>query len=85
MLVVEGILLGILGFVGGDIVRNVQRALPGPNAGALAGYFGSGALEQGAPTPTLLVGPGQASLVLGLYLLAFCVLSAAIVRSRDIS
>jgi ABC-type transport system involved in multi-copper enzyme maturation permease subunit len=85
MLVIEGILLGILGLVGGELVRDVQRLLPGPNAGALAGYFGTGSFVQGAPAQTPLVGAGQASGVLALYLLAFCLVSAAIIRNRDVA
>jgi ABC-2 type transport system permease protein len=59
----------------------LQKVLPGPNAGSLAGALGSG---RDTPGVQALVGGGQAVAVLAGYLLAFAALGGAILRRRDI-
>jgi ABC-type transport system involved in multi-copper enzyme maturation permease subunit len=64
-----------------DWVAGAQKALPGPNAGALVAALGAGTDTPGVQA---LVGGGQAAAVVGAYLLAFAVLGGALLRRRDI-
>jgi ABC-type transport system involved in multi-copper enzyme maturation permease subunit len=64
-----------------DWVAQAQKALPGPNAGALAAALGS---TPDTPGVGALVGGGQAALVVAAYLVGFVAVGAALVRRRDI-
>jgi len=59
-----------------DWVAQLQKALPGPNAGA----FGAS-----APGVDPIVGSGQATAVLAGYLIAFGVLGGWLLHRRDIA
>jgi len=63
-----------------DWVAQLQKALPGPIAGALAAAFGAS-----APGVDPIVGSGQATLVLAAYLIAFGVLGGWPLHRRDIA
>ncbi len=64
-----------------DWVAQLQKGLPGPNTGSLAAALGSGADTPGVEA---VVGGGTAALVVAAYLLAFVVVSGAVLRRRDI-
>jgi ABC-2 type transport system permease protein len=63
-----------------DWVAEVQKVLPGPNAGALAAAFGAS-----APGVEQVVGSGQATAVLAGYLVVFGVLGGWLLHRRDIA
>jgi ABC-2 type transport system permease protein len=62
-------------------VAELQKGLPGPNAGAVAAALGS---AQDTPGVDPLVGGGSAALVVAAYLAAFCVAGGLILRRRDV-
>ena len=64
-----------------ESVAQVQKALPGPNAGSVAAALGAGADTPGVEA---LVSGGQAVLVVGAYLLVFAALGGFLLRRRDI-
>lgn len=64
-----------------DWVAELQKGLPGPNAGSLVAALGASAETPGVGA---VVGGGQAALVLGAYVLAFAVLGGVLLRRRDI-
>ncbi|MDW5324039.1 ABC transporter permease [Plantactinospora sp. KLBMP9567] len=64
-----------------DWVAELQKGLPGPNAGALAAALGASA---DAPGVGAVVGGGQAAVVLAGYLLGFVLLAGAYLHRRDI-
>ncbi|MFC0110854.1 hypothetical protein [Kibdelosporangium aridum] len=79
MLAIQNLLSSIaaplLGWVG-----DMQKGLPGPNAGALvASLIGSG-----PPGVDPIVGGGQATVVIVAYLLAFSVVGGWLLQRRDI-
>jgi ABC-2 type transport system permease protein len=63
-----------------DWVAQLQKVLPGPNAGALAAAFGAS-----APGVEQVVGSGQATAVLAGYLVVFGVLGGWLLHRRDIA
>lgn len=63
-----------------DWVAQLQKGLPGPNAGALAAAFGAQ-----APGVEQIVGSGQATAVLAAYLVGFGVLGGWLLHRRDIA
>lgn len=63
-----------------DWVAQLQKALPGPNAGALAAAFGAS-----APGVEQVVGAGQATAVLAAYLIAFGAVGGWLLHRRDIA
>jgi hypothetical protein len=85
LLVVESLVFGILGQVGGTVARNVEKFFPGPNASGLIQSFGSAtpAASQGTPEP--IAGAGQATIVVSLYLLSTLVAGALLLRKRDVT
>lgn len=85
LLVIEGLVFNLLGSMGGDLVRELEKLLPGPNAGALIGAFGHGYVPAGVQVPTALVGPWHAAEAVAAYLLLFCTVTAYLVRRRDLS
>ena len=64
-----------------DWVAQLQKALPGPNAGSLVAALGAGT---DTPGVAATVGGTQAALVLGAYLVTFAVLGGVLLRHRDI-
>lgn len=64
-----------------DWVAELQKGLPGPNAGSLAAALGSASDTPGVAAVT---SGGTASLVLAAYLVGFVVVSGAVLRRRDI-
>jgi ABC-type transport system involved in multi-copper enzyme maturation permease subunit len=64
-----------------DWVAQMQKGLPGPNAGSLVATLGAPADTPGVDA---LVGSGQATLVLAVYLVAFAAVSAGLLRRRDV-
>jgi ABC-2 type transport system permease protein len=85
MLVIEGLVLNLLGSVGSEGIRELEKFLPGPNAGALVLAFGHGYVPAGVQVPTALVGAWQGVAAVAAYLLLFCGGSAYFVRRRDLS
>ena len=63
-----------------DWVAQMQKGLPGPNAGSLVATLGAAGDTPGVDE---LVGGGQATLVLVAYLVAFAAASAVLLRRRD--
>ncbi|WP_406107680.1 ABC transporter permease subunit [Micromonospora globbae] len=64
-----------------DWVAQLQKGLPGPNAGSLAAALGA---ASDTPGVAATVGGGQAALVVAAYLVAFAVVGGALLRRRDI-
>ncbi len=85
LFVVEFLIFGILGQAGGDFLKSVQKFFPGPNSNALTQSFGQSLVIPGRPAVHPLVGAEQAVLVLCAYAAAFLVVSAAVVRTRDVT
>ncbi|PXY22949.1 ABC transporter permease [Prauserella muralis] len=65
-----------------DWIADLQRALPGPNAGSLVAALGA---PEGAPGVSALTGAGHATLVLAAYLVGFTLLSGWLLHRRDIT
>jgi ABC-2 type transport system permease protein len=63
-------------------VAQMQKGLPGPNAGALVAALGT---APGTPGVDAIVGSGQAVLVVAVYLAAFCVTGGLLFHRRDIA
>jgi len=82
LVVVETILARfITAFHGGDY-RWIAKGLSGANATALVQSFGQ--VTGGSSAPAPLVGPGQAVLTLAVYAVAFALISATLLRLRDV-
>ncbi|HEX5598737.1 MAG TPA: ABC transporter permease subunit [Micromonosporaceae bacterium] len=64
-----------------DWVAELQKGLPGPNAGSLASALGS---TPDTPGVEAVVGGGQAALVVAGYLVAFAVIGGLLLQRRDI-
>ena len=64
-----------------DGVAQLQKALPGPNAGSLVAALGAGT---DTPGVAATVGGTQALLVVAAYLLAFAITGGVLLRRRDI-
>ena len=62
-------------------VADLQKGLPGPNAGSLVAALGATSSTPGVES---VVGGGQAALVVAGYLVVFAALGGAILRRRDI-
>ncbi|GIG65028.1 ABC transporter permease [Phytomonospora endophytica] len=80
MLVVQNLLASIAAPLI-DWVGELQKGLPGPNAGSLVSSLGA---PGGTPGVSELVGSGQATLVVAGYLVAFVAVGALILRRRDV-
>lgn len=63
-------------------IADAQRYLPGPNAGALAAALGAPA---GTPGIDALVGSSHATIVVTVYLVAFCALGGWLLHRRDLA
>ena len=64
-----------------DWGAELQKGLPGPNAGSLVAALGAGT---DTPGVAAVVGGGQAAVVIAAYLFVFAVLGGAVLRRRDI-
>lgn len=64
-----------------DWVATMQKGLPGPNAGSLVAALG-GSVD--TPGVEQLVGGGQATAVLAVYLVVFAVAGGVLLRRRDV-
>lgn len=73
---IEGLVLNTLGRV--TTLSNVQRAFPGANGTALVDSFGPRAADA-------LVGPGQATLVVAAFLVAFIAITLVVAQWRDVT
>lgn len=62
-------------------VAELQKALPGPNAGALAAVSGASASTPGV---SAIVGAGHAAFAVVGYLVAFCAVGGLLLHRRDI-
>jgi hypothetical protein len=71
--------------MGSNLFRDLEKLLPGPNAGALVQAFGHGYIPAGVQVPTALVGAWQAVAAVAAYLLLFCTGTAYFVRRRDLT
>jgi ABC-2 type transport system permease protein len=84
-LVVEVLIFGLLGGLGGDIVKQIQQWFPIANTTYLSQSFGQirlrGFQSQSAP----FADANHAVVMLLLYLVAFAALSAWLSRTRDIT
>jgi ABC-type transport system involved in multi-copper enzyme maturation permease subunit len=79
--VVEGLIAGLLRDVTG--VKEVLKFLPGVNGTAMVRAFSSTVPTRGNAAP--LVSAGRGAITLAVYVLAFTVVSALIVRRRDLA
>jgi len=64
-----------------DWVADLQKLLPGPNAGAVAAAFGSAADTPGVAG---IVDGGQAAAVIAAYLVVFAVTGGVLLHRRDV-
>lgn len=64
-----------------DWIAEMQKGMPGPNAGSLVGAVGG---QADTPGVTDLVAGGQATLVVAAYLLAFAAVGGWLLSRRDI-
>jgi ABC-2 type transport system permease protein len=64
-----------------DWVAQVQKGLPGPNAGSLAAALGA---TGDTPGVAAVVGGGQAAVVIAGYLVAFAAVGGMLLHRRDI-
>lgn len=81
--VIDAILFSVLAQVGGGTLKTIERFFPGPNGTALVQSLGSATRVPAGLAAQPLVGPGQAALVLGLYIAVAIVVSAVVARRRD--
>jgi ABC-type transport system involved in multi-copper enzyme maturation permease subunit len=84
-LVVEVLIFGLLGGLGGDIVKQIQQWFPIANTNYLAESFGQIRVRglQGAITP--YADASHAVAMLFVYVLAFTAITAYLSRTRDIT
>ncbi|MGH3488313.1 MAG: ABC transporter permease subunit [Actinopolymorphaceae bacterium] len=79
LLAVQNLLAGIAAPLL-DWIAELQKGLPGPNAGSLVASLGA----SDTPGVAELVGSGQATLVVTVYLLAFTMVGGLLLHRRDI-
>jgi ABC-type transport system involved in multi-copper enzyme maturation permease subunit len=84
-LVVEVLIFGLLGGLGGDIVKKIQQWFPIANTNYLSESFGTIRVRgiQGQQTP--YADASHAVVMLFLYVLAFTAITAYLTRTRDIT
>lgn len=84
-LVVEVLIFGLLGGLGGDIVKKIQQWFPIANTSYLSESFGQIRVRgiQGQQTP--YADASHAVVVLLLYVVAFTAITAYLSRTRDIT
>jgi hypothetical protein len=86
-LVIEGLVFGIVGRLGGSFFENLQKFFPGPNASALQQSFSvtAAARQGGQAAQSGSIGVPEAAIVLGLYCAAAIVVCGLLLRSRDVT
>ena len=82
-LVIEALIFGLLGAFVGDPVRRIQQWFPLANAGYLADSFGQALRERGQAPP--YADATHAVIMLLLYTAAFVVMSAVLLKRRDVT
>jgi ABC-2 type transport system permease protein len=80
MLAIQNLLAGIAAPLL-DWVDAMQKGMPGPNAGALVAAL----IGDGPPGVAAIVGGGQATMVIAVYVLAFSLLGGWLLQRRDIN
>jgi ABC-2 type transport system permease protein len=83
-LVVEVLIFGLLGGLGGDIVKQIQQWFPVANTGYLVDSFGS-LRVRGVQNAAPFASATHAVLMLLLYVAVFTAISAWLSRTRDIT
>ena len=81
-LILEGIIFSLP--IDSEAFRNSRKFFPGQNSNFLADHFTKN-LPQGFGASKPPVDPGQAALVLGIYVVIFLVLAALLLRRRDVT
>jgi len=85
-LVIEGLVFGLLGRLGSDLVKQIHILLPIANAGYLSQSFGrSAGLVAGPAAAAPDADATHAVRVLAIYLIGFATLSALLIRRRDVT
>ena len=84
-LVIEGLVFAVLGLVGGDWVKQVQQWFPLANTAYLADAFGRVALRGFREASVPYRDATHAVSVLLVYVVAFTVLCAVMLRRRDVT
>jgi len=85
-LVIEGLVFGLLGRLGSDVVKQIPLWLPIANAGYLSQSFGrSAGLVAGPAAAAPDADATHAVMVLAIYLIGFAFLSATLIRRRDVT
>jgi ABC-2 type transport system permease protein len=85
-LVIEGLVFGLLSRLGSDFVKQVHIWLPIANAGYLSQSFGrSAGFGPGQQAAAPDADATHAVMVLAIYLIGFVILSAGLIRSRDVT
>jgi ABC-type transport system involved in multi-copper enzyme maturation permease subunit len=82
VLAVELLGVSVIGSLNDGAYKWIAKLFVGQNAGALLQSFTSPAF---GPMPAPAIGSGQAVLVLGAYVVGFVVLSAGLLRLRDVT
>lgn len=81
-LVIESLIFSLP--IKSEAFRNARKFFPGQNSNFLADSFTKN-LPQGFGGSKPLVDPGQAALVLGIYIVVFVLLAALLLRRRDVT
>jgi ABC-2 type transport system permease protein len=87
-LVIEGLVFGIVGSLGGSFFENFRKFFPGPNASALQQTFSITGVSRGAGGQAAqagTIGAPEAALVLGAYCAAAIIVCGLLLRSRDVT
>ena len=84
-LVVELLVFGLLGGLGGTIVKQIQQWFPIANTGYLAQSFGQIRFRGIQSTPRPFADAAHAVVVLLLYVIVFTAISAWFSRTRDVT
>lgn len=84
VLVIENLIFGLLVNLG-DTFKQIQEWFPIANAGYLQASFGRASGAVAAATASPPVGATHAVIVLSLWLIGVVVVSAALVRTRDVT
>jgi ABC-2 type transport system permease protein len=84
-LVIEGILFGVIGALGGDWVKRIQEWFPIANTGYLADSFGQILIKGVSRGTTPYADATHAIAVLMAYVIVFVVVSSVVLRARDVT
>src|SRR5438105_10408620 len=84
-ILIEGIILNILGSVGGDTVKQIQSWFPLANTNYLVQSFGQAVRVPGQPVTKPYADANHAVAVLLAYIVVFLVVSAVMIKRRDVT